>query len=59
MNYCSFNNCLNYDLDSDITGSPLNYSFGKDSFNESVISSKRYWLKEEEYHLPINIEDAR
>ncbi|XP_043482154.1 protein zwilch homolog [Leptopilina heterotoma] len=49
----------NDQTDADVTGSPLEYSFGRDSFNETVLPAKRYWLKEEEYHLPIDVIIAR
>ncbi|XP_051165531.1 protein zwilch homolog [Leptopilina boulardi] len=47
------------EIDSNLTGSPLEYSFGKDSFSETLLPAKRFWLKEEEYHLPISVIRAR
>lgn len=49
----------NEQSDLDLTGSPLEYSFGKDSFSETVIQPKRYWLQDEENHLPIDVNSAR
>ncbi|XP_015123707.1 uncharacterized protein LOC107045836 [Diachasma alloeum] len=42
----------------DVTGSPLEHSFGDDSFNVSSGSLRRNWLKYEERYTPIDLKMA-
>ncbi|XP_018404406.1 PREDICTED: protein zwilch homolog [Cyphomyrmex costatus] len=42
----------------DVSGSPLEYSFGNCEFDNSVVLTKQNWRKEEESYLPLNRMDA-
>ncbi|KAK0072057.1 hypothetical protein PV325_011944, partial [Microctonus aethiopoides] len=42
----------------DVTGSPLLHSFGNDSFNVTINSPKKNWLKHEEKYRPISQKTA-
>ncbi|XP_043271592.1 protein zwilch homolog [Venturia canescens] len=38
----------------DVTGSPLKHSFGEESFNFTILSTKRNWAKDEENYMPLS-----
>ncbi|XP_011147870.2 protein zwilch homolog isoform X2 [Harpegnathos saltator] len=42
----------------DVSGSPLEYSFGSCKFDDTVIITRNSWRKEEESYLPLSINDA-
>ncbi|XP_020300082.1 protein zwilch homolog [Pseudomyrmex gracilis] len=42
----------------DVSGSPLEYSFEKDEFEDTIIVTKQMWKKEEELYLPLSRANA-
>ncbi|XP_012233445.1 protein zwilch homolog [Linepithema humile] len=49
----SFDECTKYD----VSGSPLEYSFGNYKFDETIVT-RQNWQKEEELYLPLSRKDA-
>lgn len=45
---------LNYISDIEVTGNPLEYSFGDDKFINSTLIIERYWYQEEESYIPLS-----
>ncbi|KYN39034.1 Protein zwilch like protein [Trachymyrmex septentrionalis] len=48
-----------YSMRHDVSGSPLEYSFGKCEFDDTIVITRQNWRKEEELYLPLNRMDAR
>ncbi|KAK2580878.1 hypothetical protein KPH14_005950 [Odynerus spinipes] len=48
------NDMVSDDYDFEVTGNPLEYSFGDDKFIDSTLIMERYWCQEEESYLPFN-----
>ncbi|XP_047357461.1 uncharacterized protein LOC124952119 isoform X1 [Vespa velutina] len=42
------------DYDTEVTGNPLEYSFGDDKFINSTLIIERYWYQEEESYIPLS-----
>ncbi|XP_043673559.1 protein zwilch homolog [Vespula pensylvanica] len=42
------------DYDIEVTGNPLEYSFGDDKFINSTLIIERYWYQEEESYIPLS-----
>ncbi|XP_018365245.1 PREDICTED: protein zwilch homolog [Trachymyrmex cornetzi] len=47
-----------YSMRHDVSGSPLEYSFGNCEFDDTVVITRQNWQKEEESYLPLNRMDA-
>ncbi|KAG5312153.1 ZWILC protein, partial [Acromyrmex insinuator] len=47
-----------YSMRHDVSGSPLEYSFGNCEFDDTVVITRQNWRKEEEPYLPLNRMDA-
>lgn len=45
-------------VEHDVSGSPLEYSFEKDEFEDTIIITKQMWKKEEELYLPLSRANA-
>ncbi|XP_046824655.1 uncharacterized protein LOC124426688 isoform X1 [Vespa crabro] len=42
------------DYDTEVTGNPLEYSFGDDKFINSTLIIEKYWYQEEESYIPLS-----
>ncbi|XP_014470654.1 PREDICTED: protein zwilch homolog [Dinoponera quadriceps] len=51
----SFND---YSARHDVSGSPLEYSFGICGFDDTILTTRHNWRKEEESYLPLSRNDA-
>lgn len=48
------NEIVSDDYDFDVTGNPLEYSFGDDKFSDTTLIIEGYWYQEEESYLPFS-----
>ncbi|XP_032682691.1 uncharacterized protein LOC116849548 [Odontomachus brunneus] len=58
---CKKNEEKNFDEYSarhDVSGSPLEFSFGNCGFDDTIITTRHNWRKEEESYLPLSRNDA-